>query len=218
MLGAMPASPITPAPHPFSAARWRGLRVGLLGGSFDPAHAGHMHIAIQAMIRLHLDAVWWLVSPGNVLKTAKPSTDYARRIARTREFVHHPRMAVTDIEGQLGTRYTRDTLRALKRRFPATHFIWIAGMDNAATFDRWAHWRALPRIVPFAFFERPPALSKIKAKRVRQDRRLRQRTKSGSHRLKPKETGVFWMTGGPGVDLSSTFLRRNFAQGHDSGV
>ncbi len=209
---------ITPAPHPLSAARWRGLRVGLLGGSFNPAHAGHMHIAKQAMVRFKLHAVWWVVSPGNPLKTKDVQGDLEKRVKAARAFVKHPRMAVTGIEGQLGTRYTHDTLKELRRRFPTTKFIWIAGMDNADAFDRWDRWRDLPHIVPFVFFDRPPATDKIKRKRLRQAKNIPQKTKVVTHRIKAGETGVFWMFRGRAVDLSSTELRGNFAVLRDSAL
>lgn len=200
-------SAITPSPHIRSAARWKGLRVGLLGGSFNPAHAGHMHIARQAIIRFKLDAVWWVVSPGNVLKTKNVVADFDARVDAVRAFVNHPRMCVTDIERHLKTRYTHDTVKALKVRFPATRFVWIAGMDNAVDFHRWDRWADLPHLVPFVFFDRPPALAKIKGKRLRQNKRIRQRTKVMTHRVKRQENGVFWMFKGRAVNLSSTQIR-----------
>jgi nicotinate-nucleotide adenylyltransferase len=183
------------------------LRVGLLGGSFNPAHAGHMHIAKQAIIRFKLDAVWWVVSPGNPLKTKDVIGDLDRRVAAVKAFVKHPRMAVTDIEGHLKTRYTYDTIKALKTRFPTTKFIWIAGMDNACNFQRWDRWAELPGLIPFVFFDRPPALSKIKGKRLRQNKRIKQRSKTMTHRVKSGETGVFWMFQGRAINMSSTGIR-----------
>lgn len=200
-------SPITPSPHIRSAARWKGLRVGLLGGSFNPAHDGHMHIARQALVRFKLDAVWWVVSPGNVLKTKSVVADYAARVAAVSAFVQHPRMCATDIEAHLRTRYTYDTVRALKTRFPTTRFVWIAGMDNACDFHRWDRWADLPGLIPFVFFDRPPALAKIKGKRLRQNRRITQCTKTVTHRPKRGETGVFWMFRGRAINLSSTQIR-----------
>ncbi|MBU6234914.1 MAG: nicotinate (nicotinamide) nucleotide adenylyltransferase [Alphaproteobacteria bacterium] len=215
-------SVFTPSPHPLSAARWKGLRVGLLGGSFNPAHAGHMHIAKQAMVRLKLDAVWWVVSPGNPLKTKNPVKDFEARVKAVNAFVKHPRMCATDIEGKLKTRYTYDTIKALLTRFPRTQFVWIAGMDNACAFDRWDKWEKLPALMPFVFFDRPPAAAKLKGKRIRQHRHIAQCTKLVARPLKPSENGVFWMLSGKSVNLSSTAIRRkkqgHFAKRAESGV
>lgn len=199
---------ITPSPHPFSASRWKGLRVGLLGGTFNPAHDGHMHIAKQALTRFKLHAIWWVVTPGNPLKVKDAVGDLQKRVKATNDFIgNHPRMVATDIEGKLKTRYTYDTLKTLRRRFPKTTFVWIAGMDNACAFDQWDRWQDLPDLAPFVFFDRPPALSKVKGKKLRQNKRIRQRTKLQSHTPKPAEKGVFWMLKGRAVNLSSTELR-----------
>lgn len=191
-----------------SAARWKGLRVGLLGGSFNPAHAGHVHIARQAIIRFKLNAVWWVVSPGNVLKTKDPAGDLDARVAATQKFIdHYPRMVATAIEGQLKTRYTYDTIKALKRLFPRTQFVWIAGMDNAVDFHRWDRWADLPQLIPFVFFDRPPALSKVKGKKLRQNKRIKHNSHTVMQRGKLAENGVFWMVRGRAVNLSSTQIR-----------
>ncbi len=167
-----------------------------------------MHIARQALTRFRLHAVWWLVSPGNPLKTDATVSDYAQRVTATDAFVKHPRMVATALEGALGTRYTRDTLRMLTRYFPRTHFVWIAGMDNARSFHRWQHWDTLPALMPFVFFDRPPAAEKIKGNRLRQRKGLRQRTKARRPLLAHDKTMVFWMLQGHAVDLSSTAIRR----------
>lgn len=166
-----------------------------------------MHIAKQALIRFRLDAVWWVVSPGNVLKTTERVTDFEARVAAVAAFVRHPRMCATGIESSLGTRYTFDTIAALKKRFPATRFVWIAGMDNACDFQRWDRWCDLPRLIPFVFFDRPPAAAKIRGKRLRQHAGIRQCTKAVTHRVKTGETGVFWMFKGRAINLSSTVIR-----------
>ena len=195
-------------PHKFSAARWKGLRVGLLGGSFNPAHAGHMHIAKQAMIRFKLHAIWWVVSPGNPLKVKDVVGDLDKRVADVTKFIGAtPNMVATDIEGHLKTRYTFDTLKQLKRYFPTTKFVWVAGMDNAVAFDRWDRWDQLPNIVPFVFFDRPPALSKVKGKTIRQSKKVRQHVHVVRRALKKADKGVFWMVNGRSVNLSSTMLR-----------
>ena len=183
------------------------MRVGILGGSFNPAHAGHMHIARQALIRLKLHAIWWVVSPGNPLKTKNPVSDFDARVEAVQACINHPRMVATDIEGALGTRYTYDTIRRLKTRFPRTRFVWIAGMDNACSFNRWEKWAELPALIPFVFFDRPPQALKIKGSRLRQKRGIRQRTKTGARAPAPSETGVFWMLQGKALNISSTEIR-----------
>lgn len=199
---------LIPPPHKFAAARWKGLRVGLLGGSFNPPHAGHMHIARQAMIRFKLHAVWWVVSPGNPLKVKDPTGDLEARVAAVERFIGRtPRMAATGIEGQLKTRYTYDTLKELRRHFPTTRFVWIAGMDNACAFDRWDRWQDLPQIVPFVFFDRPPALSKLKGKPLRQNKKIPQHVHAVRRGLNQEDLGVYWMVDGRAVNLSSTELR-----------
>ena len=115
--------------------------IGLLGGSFDPAHSGHVHITREAIRRLGLDRVWWLVSPGNPLKQDAPAP-LDRRIARARAILGgDPRVVVSDLEARLGTRYTAQTLRRLKALYPGVTFVWLMGADNLAQFDRWDNWR-----------------------------------------------------------------------------
>ena len=130
------------------------LKVGLLGGSFNPAHEGHRHVTLTALHRLRLDQVWWLVSPQNPLK---PTTDMApieERLARARQMAAHPRIRVTDLERRLGTRYTVDTLLALRRRFPDIRFVWLMGADNLQQITRWRRWETIFETVPVAIFNR----------------------------------------------------------------
>lgn len=152
--------PLFHPPHLLDGQRWRGMRVGLLGGSFNPPHVGHIHIASVALRRLGLDCIWWLVTPQNPLKES--SGDYGLRLDLCREITRpHPRMIVSDIEAQMGTWRTLDTLTQLRRRFPATDFTFVGGTDLAAQLPRWHRWRELPALVPFAFVARPPALSLV---------------------------------------------------------
>ena len=132
-----------------------GMRVGLYGGSFDPAHAGHAHVAQTALKRLGLDRVIWLVSPRNPLKPNAPAADLAKRLAGVRRMASGPSMIVSDLEARSGTRYTIDTLRLLKARFPGVHFVWVMGADNLAGFHRWRGWSDILRSVPLAIVARP---------------------------------------------------------------
>lgn len=128
--------------------------VGLLGGSFDPAHSGHAHITREALKRFGLDQVWWLVSPGNPLKLRGPAP-MAERLARACDVMDHPRVMVTDLEAKLGTRYTAQTLRGLQARYRDVRFVWLMGADNLASFHRWQDWQGIMESVPVGVLARP---------------------------------------------------------------
>ena len=132
-----------------------GLRIGLLGGSFNPPHEGHIHASELALKQLQLDKVWWLVSPQNPLKPIAGMADFASRLKSAKRFACHPRITVTGIEAELGTRYTIDTLHALKRRFPQIQFVWIMGSDNLLQLPRWRRWQDIFACVPVAVVTRP---------------------------------------------------------------
>jgi nicotinate-nucleotide adenylyltransferase len=132
----------------------RRTRVGLLGGSFNPAHAGHLHVARLARRRLRLDQVWLMVSPGNVLKPRAGMAPFARRLASARALADGRRILATGIEAALGTRYSFDTVRALRRRFPRAAFVWIMGADILEQLPRWQRWREIAGLVPFAIVPR----------------------------------------------------------------
>lgn len=142
---------------------WSHRTVGLLGGSFNPAHEGHRHISLYALKMLGLDAVWWVVSPQNPLKSAKGMASMDERIASARKATRHPAIYVTDIERQLGTQFAVDTLTELKTRFPTTKFIWLMGTDNLLQFRRWKHWQQLFSLAPIAVLDRPPRGNNIRA-------------------------------------------------------
>ena len=144
-----------PVPERSAPVRAPRLRIGLLGGSFNPAHAGHRAISLAALTRLRLDRVWWLVSPQNPLKPTDQTTDLAQRLAAARAVADHPRVVVTDLERRIGTRYSVDTLEWLTKRCRA-RFVWLIGADNLAQLPRWRRWRRLVRTVPIAVFDREP--------------------------------------------------------------
>ena len=129
------------------------MRIGLLGGSFDPAHEGHLYVSRIALRALKLDYVWWLVSPGNVLKSDPAPLPV--RVARARLLVRDRRIFVSDIEARLGTRYTIDTVAALQKRFAHVDFIWLMGSDNLEQFSRWRRWQEIARRIPIAVVRRP---------------------------------------------------------------
>ncbi|WP_419827526.1 nicotinate-nucleotide adenylyltransferase [Sphingomonas sp.] len=130
-------------------------RIGLLGGSFNPAHAAHRRISLAVIRALALDEVWWLVSPGNPLKLAAGMAPLSARVASARAMARRAPIRATVIEAALGTRYTVDTVRALVRRYPRHRFVWIMGADNLADFARWRDWRGIARALPIAVVTRP---------------------------------------------------------------
>lgn len=169
---APPAPHPTPAPDP--VPQWgdrRRTRIGILGGSFNPAHEGHQHVARLALQRLRLDQVWLLVSPGNPLKPSHGMASPEHRLASARSIADGRRVVATSIESRLHTRYTYDTLRVLRRRFPRVQFVWIMGADNLVQLPRWQHWTGIAATMPIAVMPRPTynqrALAGQAAKRLR---------------------------------------------------
>ncbi len=151
-----------------------GLRIGLLGGSFDPAHGGHLYVSNTALKALKLDYVWWLVSPGNPLKPLPQPL--AVRLMRARNIVRDARIFVTDIEARMGTRFTADTVVALQKRFSQVDFVWLMGSDNLEQFSRWRRWRQIAASIPIAVVRRPgsvlASLHAPLARRIGVSRRL----------------------------------------------
>lgn len=135
----------------------RGMRIGLLGGSFNPAHQAHVMISETAMRRLGLDAVWWLVSPGNPLKDNHHLPPWQARLALARRLVKHPRIKISAIEVRIGTPFTYATLTWLVRRAAGVHFVWLMGGDNLVTFHKWQRWQDIAQLMPIAVIDRPGA-------------------------------------------------------------
>lgn len=167
-----------------------GQAVGLLGGSFDPAHEGHVHITNEALKRFGLDRVWWLVSPGNPLKDQGPQPIDVR-VKAARALVRDPRVVVTDIEARLGTRYTAQTLARLLPIYPGVRFVWLMGADNLAGFHRWQDWRSIAAMVPMGILARPgQAFSALNSPAARVFRASR--LASGDGALLPKMQAPAW--------------------------
>lgn len=133
-----------------------GMRVGLLGGSFNPPHAAHRAISLFALKRLKLDRVWWLLSPGNPLKSHSGLRALAERAQAARDVADDPRIDVSCLEAVIGTRYTVDTITHLRGRVSGVRFVWIMGADNLAQFHRWKDWRRIAAEMPIAVIDRPP--------------------------------------------------------------
>ncbi|WP_417316768.1 nicotinate-nucleotide adenylyltransferase [Emcibacter sp.] len=156
------------------ADKWRGMTIGLLGGSFNPAHEAHREISLAALKRLGLDHVWWLVSPQNPLKGTDDMAALDQRVKKAQQVADHPRITVMDLERRMNTNYTADTIRILVTRFPNTQFIWLMGADNLAQFSKWQQWEEIANLVPFAIFDRPGySMSAIASKAGQKFRRQR---------------------------------------------
>ena len=132
-----------------------GQRVGIMGGTFNPSHEGHRIVAETAVKRLGLDQLWWVVTPGNPLKTNGDLPSLRQRMDAARRFARGPKMKITGFEAELGTPYTAATLAFLKRRYPGVRFVWVMGADNLASFDRWQHWRSIAAAMPITVVDRP---------------------------------------------------------------
>jgi nicotinate-nucleotide adenylyltransferase len=166
----------------------RGMRIGLMGGSFNPPHSGHRHVALLALKRLGLDQVWCLVSPRNPLKARNDLADFEARLAAAARVLRHPRIRVTGFEAGLRSAYTIGTLRHLTSRHPSVRFVWIMGGDNLACFHRWQQWREILALAPMAVFDRPdwrlPALA-APAARAASGMRVSERRAQGLALMKP---------------------------------
>ncbi len=185
----------------------RGLRVGLFGGSFNPAHAGHRHATLLAMKRLSLDWAWWIVTPGNPLKDTSDLPSLPERIATARAVARHPRIAVTGLEAAIRTRYTVDTLAFLAHRCPGVDFVWVMGADNLAGFHRWRGWRRIARLMPIAVIDRPGytlTATRSRAATALGPWRLEERDAA---RLPGSRPPAWVFVHGPRSHLSSTALR-----------
>lgn len=183
-----------------------GQTIGLFGGSFDPPHQGHVHVSREALKRFGLDRVWWLVSPGNPLKARGPAT-MERRIDAARALVTHPRVEVTDIEAQLGTRYTAQTIEAMRALYPGVRFVWLMGADNLAQFHRWQRWEWIMEHVPVGVLARPgqriSARTSIAAQRFRNAK-----MPATQARLLGRATAPAWcFLNVPMLDVSSSEIR-----------
>lgn len=130
--------------------------IGLLGGSFNPAHAGHLHITVEARKKLGLQKIWWIVSPQNPLKSVQEMAAFSERFEGAKNIAKRHFITVSDIEQRMNTRYTVDTLQQLKKRFPRVTFVWLMGADNLATIHRWQKWEKIFALVPILVLDRSP--------------------------------------------------------------
>ncbi|MCZ7660378.1 MAG: nicotinate-nucleotide adenylyltransferase [Xanthobacteraceae bacterium] len=190
----------------------RGLRIGLLGGSFNPPHAAHRAISLFAMKRLGLDRVWWLVTPGNPLKDPHVVPPLAERIAAARACARHPRIDVTGLEAAIGTRYTVDTVTWLLRHCASVRFVWLMGADNLASFHRWRQWREIAARLPFAVVDRGGTGPDVLASRAALALARWRLPESAAPSLPGRRPPAWVFLRGVRLPISSTALRARLSQ------
>jgi nicotinate-nucleotide adenylyltransferase len=184
-----------------------GMRVGLLGGSFNPPHAAHRAISLFALKRLKLDRVWWLLTPGNPLKDNGRLHDLSERADAALKLAADPRIDVSCLEAVIGTRYTVDTILHLRRRVSGAHFVWIMGADNLAQFHRWQNWRRIAAEVPIAVIDRPPQSFRALAAPAAQALARYRLPENQAARLAEQQAPAWVFLTGMKLNLSSTALR-----------
>ncbi|MBN8990670.1 MAG: nicotinate-nucleotide adenylyltransferase [Rhizobiales bacterium] len=184
-----------------------GMRIGLLGGSFNPPHAAHRAISLFALKRLKLDRVWWLLTPGNPLKDNGGLHDLSERADAARKIADDPRIDISCLEAVIGTRYTVDTIIHLRRRVRGVHFVWIMGADNLAQFHRWKDWRRIASEVPIAVIDRPPQSFRALAAPAAQALARYRLPENQAARLAEQPTPAWVFLSGMKLSLSSTRLR-----------
>lgn len=192
-----------------NSSRWRGMRIGLFGGTFNPPHAGHIHASEIALKYLGLDAVWWLVTPGNPLKKKSNLPDLKTRLKNCRDLLTNPRILITDIEKDLETIRTFDTVQALKKRFPNTEFIWFSGTDIAYEFPKWYKWRKLQMQLPFAFVGRPQFSGQVRKNSFLMNNRLHNKYPIRGGRPSLEKGQIYWIFSEPLMNISSTQIRND---------
>ena len=192
-----------------------GMRIGLFGGTFNPPHQGHVLVAQTALRRLKLDRVWWLVTPGNPLKSLDGLPPQAERMAAARQITRDPRIVVTGFEAEIGARYTYETLHYLNRRAGDVHFVWIMGADNLRQFHRWQNWQDIARLMPLAIIDRPGSTLAGASAKAAQVLRANRRSEGDARRLAAAKAPAFVFLHGPRSPLSSTALRAMGSGGID---
>ncbi len=185
-----------------------GMRIGLFGGSFNPPHQGHLLVARIALQRLKLDRIWWLITPGNPLKTLAGLPPLAQRMAAARHLAQDPRIIVTGFEQDIGARYTYDTLKYLKLRGKGVKFVWIMGADNLAQFHRWQHWRDIAAMMPIAVIDRPGATLQSASSRAAQALSSYRLDESDAAILPDMTAPAFVFIHGRRSPISSSALRK----------
>ena len=202
-----PASVVSPSVASEMPLYSNGMRIGLLGGSFNPPHVAHRAISLFAIKRLKLDRVWWLVTPGNPLKDDGALHDLDERAEAARRMANDPRIDVSCLESVIGTRYTVETVSFLRRRASGLRFVWIMGADNLAQFHRWQNWRRIASEVPIAVIDRPPQSFRALAAPAAQALARYRLPENQAGRLADQRAPAWVFLTGMKLSLSSTGLR-----------
>ena len=192
-----------------------GMRVGLFGGSFNPPHEGHVHVAELALMRLKLHQIWWLVSPGNPLKDHSNLAPLAERLAACQAITSDPRMKITACEAVMNTRFTADTLRQITARNNDVNFVWVMGADNLGQFHRWQRWREVADRMPIAVVDRPGATMVLHSAAAAQILARRRMDEDDAARLPVMRPPAWVFLHGSRNALSSTALRAVRRKPHD---
>jgi len=198
------ASPPSTQAIPFHT---NGMRIGLLGGSFNPPHAAHRAISLFAIKRLKLDRVWWLLTPGNPLKNHDGLHALSERAEAARTTADDPRIDISCLEAVIGVRYTVDTIIHLRRRVSGVRFVWIMGADNLAQFHRWKDWRRIASEVPIAVIDRPPQSFRALAAPAAQALARYRLPENQATRLTDQHPPAWVFLTGMKLKMSSTGLR-----------
>ena len=199
----------TASPHHLAGlAVRRGVRIGLLGGSFNPAHEGHLHITRKLLSRLGLDYVWWMVSPQNPLKSSEGMAPFTERFETARAIAAADRrIIVTNIETRLGTRFTADTIEKLTRVAPTARFVWLMGADNLIQISKWQNWRRIFESVPIAVYDRPGYTLRAAASKAAQSFARNRLPEVQAHDLAIKSPPAWVFLHGALSNASATAIR-----------
>ncbi|MGD9637949.1 MAG: nicotinate-nucleotide adenylyltransferase [Alphaproteobacteria bacterium] len=196
----------------FLTSHWgenKNMKIGLLGGSFNPAHKGHIYISEMALKKMNLDEVWWLVSPQNPLKSSQGMASFEQRYDYAKKIITNSKIKVSNIEQELGTRYTVDTISRLKQIYKSYKFVWIMGADNLEQIPKWKNWKKIFNLVPIAVFDRNQYSLRIKFLKAAKTFKKQKIEGAKLFRLcyfKAPAWGFFRIKNNP---LSSTDIRKN---------
>lgn len=195
-------------PQLLNASRWSSMRVGMLGGSFNPPHKGHVHISQMALKALKLDAVWWLVTPHNPMKDKDTLLPVEQRLELCQKLITHPQIVVSDIEAKINPPHSFATVKTLKKHFPHTHFAWITGMDNAHNFHHWNHWKAFLNNMCMIHVTRHPPVKLIKTCPVRMRATQKHVIVDHGARYPLDSNTTYWLLQKKMINISSTEIRQ----------
>lgn len=195
-------------PQLLNSARWSSMRVGILGGSFNPPHEGHVHISKMALKALKLDAIWWLVTPLNPLKERHTLLPVGERLKLSQQITRHPQIVVSDIETKINTPYSYATIKILKKNFPNTHFAWITGMDNAHNFHKWNCWKRFLNEMCMIHVTRHPPVKLIKTCPVRMRATQKHIIVDHGARYPLDSNTTYWLLQKKMINISSTEIRQ----------